>query len=605
MLGKKSRHLMVQIISFASITAALLQNASAQTADLPKETSALFAGSGNCALCHVSNGEALQDSLGNDLSPVLDWASTMMANAFKDPLWQAKVESEVDEFPALQKIIEDKCTTCHAPMARTQAIFDQATGYSLEEGRASGLALDGVSCTVCHQIQPGNLGTEDSFSGGFVIDDSRIIYGPYADVETSSMKTVVNYEPVHGAHMQGSELCAVCHTLFTPFVDDQGDVAGTFPEQVPYLEWLNSDHAREGRECQDCHMPRVDEEVIISSIPPTEETQSPFWRHIFVGGNAFMLQILRDNGTEIGVTATQAQFDSTIARTREQLQQRTARLTSEASVAAGQLTLAVNVENLTGHKFPTGFPSRRAWLHVLVNNESGERVFESGGVDAEGRIENLEAGLVPHRDHIDAENQAQIYESRMVDVNGDLTYTLLRGARYIKDNRIPPAGFITSAERYADMAIHGGANDDANFNRDGNGEGAGSDLVTYLIDISEQTGELSVRIELLYQTVNPGFTDDLFTHETTAVQRFQGYFDAADKTPELIQSSVIEIELPATGPFDYNQDEKVDFEDFFLFADHFGTRTGDPNWDPAYDADQNGSVNFEDFFKFADAFGKD
>ena len=32
----------------------------------------------------------------------------MMAHAAKDPLWQAKVESEVQENPALQAVIETK-----------------------------------------------------------------------------------------------------------------------------------------------------------------------------------------------------------------------------------------------------------------------------------------------------------------------------------------------------------------------------------------------------------------------------------------------------------------------------------------------------------------
>ena len=47
------------------------------------------------------------------------------------------------------------------------------------------------------------------------------------------------------------------------------------------------------------------------------------------------------------------------------------------------------MENLTGHKFPTGHPYRRAWLHVRVIDREGTTLFESGAVDDEGRIVGL------------------------------------------------------------------------------------------------------------------------------------------------------------------------------------------------------------------------
>ena len=58
----------------------------------------LFSGSGVCAFCHSN----LTDSAGNDVSNDAHWRSTMMANAAKDPLWQAKIESEVNRNPHLQ-----------------------------------------------------------------------------------------------------------------------------------------------------------------------------------------------------------------------------------------------------------------------------------------------------------------------------------------------------------------------------------------------------------------------------------------------------------------------------------------------------------------------
>jgi YVTN family beta-propeller protein len=48
----------------------------------------------------------------------------------------------------------------------------------------------------------------------------------------------------------------------------------------------------------------------------------------------------------------------------------------------------------------------------------------------------------------------------------------------------------------------------------------------------------------------------------------------------------------------------VDFDDFFLFANVFGTRRGDAKFDAKFDLDNNGILDFEDFFLFAADFGK-
>lgn len=60
---------------------------------------------------------------------------------------------------------------------------------------------------------------------------------------------------------------------------------------------------------------------------------------------------------------------------------------------------------------------------------------------------------------------------------------------------------------------------------------------------------------------------------------------------------------PAASPGDFNDDSRVDFSDFFLFADHFRGSAGDPGFDPLYDMDEDGEIGFSDFFLFADLFG--
>ena len=61
--------------------------------------------------------------------------------------------------------------------------------------------------------------------------------------------------------------------------------------------------------------------------------------------------------------------------------------------------------------------------------------------------------------------------------------------------------------------------------------------------------------------------------------------------------------LPVVGWFTKGGD-RVGFDDFFLFADHFGLGHGDGAYDPMFDIVPNGKIDFDDFFLFADNFGK-
>jgi len=47
----------------------------------------------------------------------------------------------------------------------------------------------------------------------------------------------------------------------------------------------------------------------------------------------------------------------------------------------------------------------------------------------------------------------------------------------------------------------------------------------------------------------------------------------------------------------------VDFRDFVTFAQVFGAKEGDADYDARFDSKGNGSVSFEDFVQFAANFG--
>lgn len=518
----------------------------AQNTALASFTTDDFSGSGLCAACHVG----LKDQAGADVSMPTHWRSTMMANAAKDPVWQAKVSSEVARLPALQEVIEKKCTTCHMPIAETQAtvlgqpVAALGDGFFNPANLLHPAAIEGVSCTLCHQVSDVNFGQADSYSGGYKIDTStnppdRLIYGPYPQPVAQVMQASTGFNPVHGPHMEAAEHCATCHNLYTPYVDAQGNVLGEFPEQTPYTEWKNSSFGVLGQSCQSCHMPQVQGSVVISTVPGGLAARQPFYQHFFVGGNAFMLKILRDWGAELEVTADVAHFSDTLARVTEQIGARSAALTvKELKLQGNTLAAQLQVTPLTGHKFPASFPSRRAWLHVTVTDGAGQVIFESGKHNPDGTIAGNDAdtdptAYEPHYDLITQADQVQIYEPIMGDNEGAVTYTLLRGAQYLKDNRLLPAG-ANKARLPADIAVYGEAAADANFV-------GGSDLVSYWVDVAGATGPFTFAAELLYEPLSYQFVQDLLLDETPLVKRLGGYYGATDKTPLLV--AAIESQL--------------------------------------------------------------
>jgi len=269
------------------------------TGPIHKIAGPLFQTSDRCIACH--NG--LTTPSGQDISIGFDWRPSMMANAARDPYWQAGVRRETIDHPESRAAIEDECSICHMPVARFQAkvaghegqIFAHLPFNPEKEGDR--LAADGVSCSLCHQITKDKLGTRDSFVGGFVVDTTkpkgeRAEYGPY-QVDAGHARIMRSssggFQPTESEHMRLSEVCATCHTLYTRALGPQGKVVGELPEQMPYQEWLHSDF-KDRQSCQSCHMPVVKDAVPIT--PVFGEPREGFSRHVFVGGNFFMQRLL-------------------------------------------------------------------------------------------------------------------------------------------------------------------------------------------------------------------------------------------------------------------------------------------------------------------------
>lgn len=508
----------------------------------------LFATSLHCVSCHSN----IRAPNGEDISIGWNWRATMMANAARDPYWHAGIRRETMDHPNLKAAIEDKCSTCHMPMQRLQAHAEGGNGEvfkylgSIHSGAANvepgailadaadpraTLAADGVSCTVCHQIRPDNFGQEASLDGGFIVDtkkppEEREIFGRF-EVDkgrTRAMHSSAGFVPTQTDHLQRSELCASCHTLYTDAFDNEGKKVGTLPEQVPYQEWEHSDFAKSDS-CQSCHMPVVAGEAPITSVLGKSHPEVP--RHVFVGGNAFVLRMLKNHRDELGVIAPAEELEASAVRTEQHLANDTAAVeVKNARRADGRLDFDVTVINKAGHKLPTAYPSRRVWLHVTVKDASGATVFESGAPRADGSIagnDNDEDGakFEPHYTRISSADQVQIYESVMGDYAERPTTGLLFGSHYLKDNRIPPRGFDKmTAEKQ--IAVIGPAASDSDFV-------GGADSLSYSVALANARGPLTVTAELYYQAIGFRWAQNLRGYDAPEPQRFVRYFQEQAK----------------------------------------------------------------------------
>lgn len=511
--------------------------------DLPMGGNELFKASGECSGCHGhdATGFASTDADGNDVNVTDDWRATMMANAAKDPFWRAKVSHEVLVNPAHQVELEDKCTICHAPQGNYNSKFLGNPHYSIADMLADPVAMDGVACVACHQQSPDSIGL--LFSGSLKYE-TDIVYGPYAappSIFASPMLAWVQLDPQYGEHVAEGTFCAGCHTLLTETVDLSGNLTGgKFVEQATYHEWVNSIY-EDTQSCQSCHMPRIDDPVVISSGYTFLEGRSPFGLHQFVGGNTFMLKMLKENITELEIAANETQFDSVIARTKRLLQYETLDMDLTQELRdADSARYHIRLHNKAGHKFPSGYPSRLAYIEFIATDINNDTIFASGLLDEDYNIVNRDEDYEDHYDLITSPEQVQIYEMVMQDVNGDVTTTLERAESPIKDNRLAPIGFSTSHYSYDTTLIAGAALTDANFNYLNGEEGSGTDDIRYHFATNGYQGPMNVSAKVYYQSVPRKWLDEMFAYESPEIDLFRDMYNAADHTPELIVESSID-----------------------------------------------------------------
>ncbi|MEP7125926.1 MAG: hypothetical protein ABJE95_33650, partial [Byssovorax sp.] len=152
----------------------------------------------------------------------------------------------------------------------------------------------------------------------------------------------------------------------------------------------------------------------------------------------------------------------------------------------------VKVENLTGHKFPTGYAeTRRAWVGVTLVTADMKETALAGGYDlATGQIQAKPAIHVYRAEHGTWDGTKGVAESHLA------LHDMI-----ISDTRIPPAGFKASPTTTPTSEI--------DF-ADGNGGYKSSDEVTLdLVWPADASGEVTVSARLYYQSMTKDYVDFL------------------------------------------------------------------------------------------------
>ena len=504
-----------------------------------KDLQPAFQTSDRCFACH--NG--MTTSAGKDFSIGLEWQASIMGNSSRDPYWQASVRRETIDHPESKAAIEDECSICHMPVTRYEAKLRGQKGEVFShlpfdpQKKQNAEAEDGVTCSVCHQIGTKGLGTPESYVGNFVIDpplakDSHYEYGPYA-IQPGHMHAMSTstggFSPTLGKQITDSAMCGTCHTLITKALGGGGKEIATFYEQMPYPEWLHTDYEKR-QSCQACHMAEIHEASPISSVLGVD--RQGVRRHSFAGGNFLLANTLNRYRDELGVAAQPQQLEDAAREAVEFLQTQSARVSvGDIQLSGGTLTASVVVQNLTGHKLPTAYPSRRAWLHFVVRDSNGQVVFESGKLRPDGSIvgnDNDDDPLryEPHYSTISRVDQVQIYEDIMKDQAGRVTTGLLHAVGYVKDNRLLPAGFDKQTAP-PEIAVMGEAANDDSFT-------SGEDRVQYSVWIGNGQGPYSIEAELWYQPIGFRWAHNLLRYNAMEPQRFVRYYDSLSSSSAIM-----------------------------------------------------------------------
>jgi len=424
----------------------------------------------NCRTCHGDYNSSVE--------PWYLWKGSMMAQAMRDPLFQACVTVAEQDAPS----VGDLCLRCHTPGGWLAGRSVDTSG-----GLINTLDRQGIQCDFCHRLVDPNYvegvsPVEDQeildkldeiplvpANGQFVTDPGPYRRGPYADA-------LASHQFLDSQFHRECDLCGTCHDVSNPVFVANGDgtyspnafdtehpdfdLRNMFPIERTYSEWTQTEYATTGvyapqfagdkpdgivSSCQDCHMRDTTGK---GCSEPGAPNRTDLAMHDLTGGNYLIPDLLPDfypSEVDAGRLAAGKQ------RALDMLQ-----LAASLALSPGQEglnpTLAVTVTNETAHKLPSGYPEgRRIWINVKAWDESNNLVYESGAYDdATGVLTHDEDAKIYHIEPGISQGLSPVLGLPY----GPSFHFVLNDTVFL-DNRIPPRGFTNAAFEAVQSAPHG------------------------------------------------------------------------------------------------------------------------------------------------------
>ncbi|WP_347986713.1 multiheme c-type cytochrome [Methylomonas sp. AM2-LC] len=337
-----------------------------------------------CASCHEQIAE--------------QWKASIHSQAGSDKTYQTNIKllSEKKGIEAARY-----CEGCHAPTALMSGQLSK--GGILE---TPGHLQEGVSCMTCHGIDRVEH-TKGVASYRFTPPTPYLFNASSNTLATGIHNLLIRLKPEqHKADLARTvlatpELCATCHAQF---MDKDFNNWGWVKMQDDYTAWLNGPYSGQTRQtfahaelrrCQDCHFP------LQPGKDPTADKAGMIKTHFNIGGNtaipwvtqnhaqlertreflkADKMRITIDNPNRSDATETAKHLDLQLISSTE----------APAYYYLGEdVTLKVAVTNAqVGHAFPGGTSDiNEAWIHFLVEDGQGRKIYESGALDRENNVD--------------------------------------------------------------------------------------------------------------------------------------------------------------------------------------------------------------------------